>query len=84
MIRVFKPIGSVYFSLERSTSKGHKKLFQLFIPFKIAIAAKDGFIIGIISLKKIPNSDAQSILPASISYIGIPVKYCLKKKIVDA
>ena len=32
-----------------------KKLFQLFIPFKIAIAAKEGFIIGRINLKKIPQ-----------------------------
>ena len=53
-------------------------------PFKIAIAAKDGFIIGRINLENIPYSDAPSILPASWISDGIPVKYCRKKNIVDA
>ena len=52
------------------------------MPFKIAIAANAGFIIGTIRLKKIPYSVAPSILPASINDLGIPFKYCIKKKIL--
>ena len=42
------------------------------------------FKIGTIRRKKIPYSVAPSIRPASIRDFGVPSRYCLKKKIVDA
>ena len=50
----------------------------------VAIAENAGFMIGTISLKKIPYSVAPSIRPASINDFGSPKRYCRKKKIVDA
>ena len=43
-----------------------------------------GFIIGAISLKKIPYSVHPSIRPASIRDLGNPSRYWRKKNIVDA
>ena len=59
-------------------------LFQEPMAHNIDIAAKAGFVIGIIILILIPYSVAPSILPASSSSFGRPLMYCRKKKIVDA
>src|SRR5690606_12205706 len=58
---------------------GHKKLFQLPNPCKIAIAANAGVINGIIIRKKIPYSVEPSIRAASINSLGNPNAYCRKK-----
>ena len=74
-----RPTGSVCMFWLLVISIGHRKSFQLYMKWKTASVDSDETTTGMMILKKIPNSDSPSILPASMRSFGTERKDCLMK-----
>ena len=68
---LYRPMGNVNFILSVRTSNSQRPLFYEDMPIEIPITAMAGFMIGRISLIKIPYSLHPSILPASAISFGV-------------